>query len=282
MHYETTMDLRRAVEAKRGALPDLTWNAIEPDWSGPYGDADLAEVVKSLPVTAGARSKPRDTKSTWQKAHEQAALESAQRYAVVEPFVQSIRRQLFAIESPPFGFPLEGWKWIAQQADTQALAGTQQAAEYGDPYTAAVFTAQDPPLAPLQPVCKWLMEAFACIPSEALDHILTGKALLVPPLSIAIGWTGLKAGEISVTVRTNYPWVSKQLVAEAYSQARCQMLACAGKLQRAQPSPVAFKAVAFLAERKGLPRDQVLCEWNRLYPQHKCTHWRYLTRMATR
>ena len=44
--YENEDDVRWAVErASRRSLTDDEWAAVAPTWVGPYGDADVAELV---------------------------------------------------------------------------------------------------------------------------------------------------------------------------------------------------------------------------------------------
>ena len=58
MHYESESEIRKAIEKQlQGELSDKVWNEYRPDWSPPYDEDDLEEIVAELSLAGISFSK---------------------------------------------------------------------------------------------------------------------------------------------------------------------------------------------------------------------------------
>ena len=97
--YENEDDVRLAVErASRRSLTDDEWAAVAPTWVGPYGDADVAELVNVVRSDVPNRTPPTsdETAFKYRRAHQDLAVQR------LLPRVQALREELFGSEVPPF------------------------------------------------------------------------------------------------------------------------------------------------------------------------------------
>jgi hypothetical protein len=90
--------LRQAVERKaRRSLSDDEWTVISPDWSAPYGDGDVAQMLQDLRnfLPPKAKRSPEDSARLARRADaERIALEA-------RSLVEDLRQELFGQKHPP-------------------------------------------------------------------------------------------------------------------------------------------------------------------------------------
>ena len=115
--YEDEQALRRQAEQMSGrSLTESEWALIAPDWSGPYGDLDVAEMVAAVRDTLPAQIKPSSDEKA--RAHRRAHVERAALEA--RDMVEAARESIFGHKEPPFpDRGIEGAEWI--EAKVQEL-----------------------------------------------------------------------------------------------------------------------------------------------------------------
>ena len=113
--YRSEAALRLAVEQNSGrSLNNDEWLTIAPDWSEPYGDLDVAELVRAVRDTLPQQNRTslQEAGRVYRRAHvERAALEARE-------MVEASRIQLFGSQTPPFpNLGIEAAQWIEAQAE---------------------------------------------------------------------------------------------------------------------------------------------------------------------
>ena len=111
--YEDEQALRGQAEKMSGrSLTESEWALIAPDWSGPYGDLDVAEMVAAVRDTLPEQVKPSPDEKA--RAHRNAHVERAALEA--RDMVEAARESIFGHKEPPFpGRLIEGAEWIEAQ-----------------------------------------------------------------------------------------------------------------------------------------------------------------------
>jgi hypothetical protein len=112
--YHDAIALRQEVERKsRRSLTDGEWAMVAPNWSEPYDDLDVAELVQAVREALSHQRKPslEEKARRHRRAHvERAALEARE-------MVESFRKELFGHKEPPFpNRRIEAAEWIEAQA----------------------------------------------------------------------------------------------------------------------------------------------------------------------
>jgi hypothetical protein len=318
-HYEDRKELRGAVERKRGAaIPNETWEMVEPNWSGPYGDADLAEVLDSLayegsdlvPVKLKDRRKQaKEPRATLRKAYEHARSECDRRTVAEAHYVARVRQQLFQTGSPPFRDMEQAREWINRQREDEvketvhvegeavlpdgSLAPKRSRVESLDWPGASDWVEGCPvvegkELDILRVASETLASRLDCQPAQATAHILTGVIPFVAPVKHTVHNHVVKTNKgwetrPRISLEINYDWVPVSVVAQVYSHVLRQSTEQSfwgrrRKSRRSQPSPIAAEVEAFLAEHEDKKGWDLLRLWNESHPEHKSAHWRYLLR----
>ena len=85
--FETGKELRKELEERSGKLSNEEWVSLKPDWSPPYGDADLAELLDAaerLPSRKAAKAaqKAQDFAADVQRLRQQLLAHSPERDAL--------------------------------------------------------------------------------------------------------------------------------------------------------------------------------------------------------
>ena len=111
--YEDEQALRVQAEKTSGrSLSESEWALIAPDWSGPYGDLDVAEMVAAVRDALPALVKPSPDEKA--RAHRMAHVQRAALEA--RDMVEAARESIFGHKEPPFpGRGIEGAEWIEAQ-----------------------------------------------------------------------------------------------------------------------------------------------------------------------
>jgi hypothetical protein len=115
--YHDEIALRQEVERKsRRSLSDAEWAKIAPDWSAPYGDGDVTELVNTArdSIPAQPKRSPDDNARLGRRAH-------AQRVALqAREMVEAFREELFGQRQPPFSNHVaQAAQWIEAQEREQ-------------------------------------------------------------------------------------------------------------------------------------------------------------------
>ena len=111
--YPDEAALRHAVEKQtRRSLTDDEWAEIAPDWSAPYGDGDVTELVNT--VRDSIPSQPKHSPDYHDRLGRRA---HAQRVALqCREMVEGFREELFGRRQPPFPNDCaQATQWIEEQ-----------------------------------------------------------------------------------------------------------------------------------------------------------------------
>lgn len=268
MHYESESEIRKAIEKQlQGELSDKVWNEYRPDWSPPYDEDDLEEIVAELSL-AGISFSKED-----KEVPNAAIIRSEIRAQEMLPWIKNDRKSLFGNPEPPFKNLTDMEEWLRAEAEKQdpekEFIGPLPFVNI-DNWTGRVPVREGSILHRLKDISTIRAKEYGCKEAQATVFILTGDTPYVPPIAysymVAKRRSGTTTGgELTLTIREP---ISTENLVSWYRKLR---LVVWGKERDSRPlnerDPEIVQFV--LKNRYKLRREgwyKLMKAWNKEYP----------------